>query len=237
MDNTPFNWTCPYCQRATTIVNENTEDSDLSSEKLGLIAYTRFILCPNIECKKTTVKFELWKGIKKIKYDNSPKIFQEESLIKSWQLVPASSALVFPDYIPEAIRNDYTEACLILESSPKASATLSRRCIQGIIRDYWKVKPGWLADEIKQIKDKTDGPTWQAIDAVRSVGNIGAHMEKDVNLLVDIDPNEATLLIKLIEDLLNGRYATKHDQEQRLKDIVAMSKDKKTTTPVKSSEQ
>ena len=31
---------------------------------------------------------------------------------------------------------------------------------------------------------------WQAIDAVRSIGNIGAHMEKDINLIVDVDPEE-----------------------------------------------
>ncbi|MCP1830281.1 hypothetical protein ACVIHH_005106 [Bradyrhizobium sp. USDA 4518] len=33
-----------------------------------------------------------------------------------------------------------------------------------------------------------------AIDAVRIVGNIGAHMEKDVNLIVDIEPGEAQML-------------------------------------------
>ena len=38
-----------------------------------------------------------------------------------------------------------------------------------------------------------------AIDAVRKIGNIGAHMERDINLIVDIDPNEAAILIGLIE--------------------------------------
>ena len=34
--------------------------------------------------------------------------------------------------------------------------------------------------------------------AVRKVGNIGAHMEKDINVIVDVDPDEAQHLIGLI---------------------------------------
>jgi len=38
-----------------------------------------------------------------------------------------------------------------------------------------------------------DPLTWEAIDAVRKLGNIGAHMEKDINVIVDVDPEEAEL--------------------------------------------
>jgi hypothetical protein len=34
-----------------------------------------------------------------------------------------------------------------------------------------------------------------AIHAVRTIGNIGAHMEKDINLIVDVDPANPTLAI------------------------------------------
>ena len=47
---------------------------------------------------------------------------------------------------------------------------------------------GKQAKEIEQIKGKVESLTWQAIDAVREVGNIGAHMGEDVNLIVDIEP-------------------------------------------------
>ena len=45
--------------------------------------------------------------------------------------------------------------------------------------------------EIDAIKDKVDPLTWKSIDATRKIGNIGAHMEKDINLIVDVDPKEA----------------------------------------------
>ncbi|MEI8253036.1 MAG: hypothetical protein WCG25_04765 [bacterium] len=50
--------------------------------------------------------------------------------LDSWQLLPVSEAKVLPDYIPDPIKQDYYEACRIRDLSPKASATLSRRCLQ-----------------------------------------------------------------------------------------------------------
>ena len=38
---------------------------------------------------------------------------------------PPYTGMVLPDYIPEAIRTDYLEACSILDKSPRAAATLA----------------------------------------------------------------------------------------------------------------
>lgn len=143
-------------------------------------------------------------------------------------LYPKSLAKQFPDYIPKAIRQDYEEAYSILSLSPKASATLSRRCLQGMIRDFWgvKVKSGKLFDEINEIQDKVSPAQWKAIDSLRSLGNIGAHMEKDVNIIVEIDDGEAEKLIKLIELLMEKWYIARHDEEELLSSIVEIKKEK-----------
>src|SRR5699024_3084660 len=112
-------------------------------------------------------------------------------------VVPRSQSMQFPEYVPKSIRNDYEEAYLIVNLSPKASATLSRRCLQGMIRDYWQISDERsLYHEIDAIKDKVDPQVWSVLDSVRQIGNIGAHMEKDINLIVDIDAGEAERLIK-----------------------------------------
>lgn len=49
---------------------------------------------------------------------------------------PPAGVIHLPEYIPSAIRSDYMEALSIVDASPKASATLSRRCLQGMIHDY-----------------------------------------------------------------------------------------------------
>lgn len=141
---------------------------------------------------------------------------------------PISFAKQFPDYIPEGIRQDYEEACAIVNLSPKASATLSRRCLQGMIRDFWGISKSRLIDEINELQNKIPAQQWKVIDGIRRIGNIGAHMEKDINLIVDIDPDEAQKLIKLIEHLLEQWYIDRHEQELLYADIIDIDKSKQS---------
>jgi hypothetical protein len=95
-----------------------------------------------------------------------------------------------------------------------------------MIRDFWGITKGRLIEEIEALKDRTDALTWEAIDSVRQIGNIGAHMEKDINLIVDVDPDEAQLLIGLIELLVKDWYVTRHQREERLNAIIAVRREK-----------
>ncbi|HCB1918898.1 TPA: DUF4145 domain-containing protein [Citrobacter braakii] len=132
----------------------------------------------------------------------------------------------YPDYIPTGILQDYREACSIAGLSPKASATLARRCLQGMIRDFWQVKPDTLFNEIQAIKDEISSDMWDVIDGVRKVGNIGAHMEKDINLIIDVNPDEATLLINMIEMLLDDWYVARFEKQQRIEKMKQLAVDK-----------
>jgi len=147
-------------------------------------------------------------------------------LVREWSLLPESAAKPFPDYIPTPLIADYREACLIARLSPKASATLARRCLQGMIRDFWKISKPRLKDEIDALEERVDPQTWDAIDSVRKIGNIGAHMEADINVIVDVDPDEATLLIGLIETLLADWYIARHNREERMAKIKAVAEQK-----------
>ena len=141
---------------------------------------------------------------------------------------PNSNALQFPEYIPQSIREDYEEACSIVKLSPKASATLSRRCLQGMIRDYWNVSgKGSLQQEIDTIKDKVDPQVNRVLHSLRQLGNIGAHPERDINLIVDIEPGEAEKMIKLIEFLMSEWYVKRHETEQLLNEINSINEQKK----------
>lgn len=214
-------WTCPFCGQTAQIpytnILERAYEFDHNS-KYGAQALTiSLMVCINPNCKEFTLKASLSRG---------PSSLRKE--VHSWQLNPASEAKSFPDYIPNAILKDYEEACLIRDLSPKASATLSRRCLQGMIRDFWDVKKPRLIDEIESIKDRVAPLTWAAIDAVRQIGNIAAHMEKDINDIIDVDPKEAGILISLVETLIKDWYILRHDREQQLRGIVQLSDQKKT---------
>lgn len=145
------------------------------------------------------------------------------------QIRPVSNAKQFPEYIPAALRQDYEEACAIVSLSPKASATLSRRCLQGMIRDFWDIKEPNLSKAISQLEGKIPAQQWRVINGVRRIGNIGAHMEKDINLIVDIDPDEAEKLLKLIEHLFKQWYIERHEEECLYADIVSMDESKQAS--------
>lgn len=219
-----FKWQCPYCNHYTTIVDENFHSDDTYLDirnKDGLRKLTsQFIVCPNKECNKFTLSLFMH-GMQIV---SGSRI--EGSLLKHWSLIPSSEAKVFPEYIPQVIIDDYTESCAIRDLSPKASATLARRCLQGMIRDFWNVSKSRLVEEIDAIEGKVDPLTWKSIDAVRKIGNIGAHMEKDIDLIVDVEPNEAQLLIQLIELLITEWYINRYEREQRLQEIIQVSDNK-----------
>ena len=222
-------WTCPFCGRDTTLTEKNvslelhTFHCDNNSDGwLGLQSFVR--VCPNPLCRDIAIEVDLYKT----RFDQGMGGHVTSGHpIEHWMLRPISSAKVFPSYIPEPLRQDYEEACAILDLSPKASATLARRCLQGIIRDFWGVSKKRLVDEINELENIVDPLTWKAIDAVRSVGNIGAHMEKEINLIIDVNPDEARLLIGLLETLFKDCYISRHEREEHLHAVTAMADEKK----------
>jgi hypothetical protein len=216
-----FAWACPYCNQIVTITSENLSVEnhffDLGNKDGELCLQTQVTSCPNEKCRHYTIEATVGhRG-----WYNGNKIFNGP-LLPTWKLKPKSSSKPFPTYIPKPVLDDYYEACLIVQDSPKASATLSRRCLQGMIRSFWGVSKARLIDEIEAIKDKIDPTTWEAIDAVRKIGNIGAHMEKDIDLIIDVDPEEAALLIGLIEFLLKDWFVARSEREEHKRRVIAL---------------
>ena len=166
------------------------------------------IVCANKKCSKITV------------------VAKDCVTNKQFDIYPQQVHNDFPEYVPEQIRNDYVEAVAIMQDSPKASATLLRRCLQGMIRDFWGIKKNRLKEEIDELQSRVPLPQWNAINALRKMGNIGAHMEKDINLIVDIDEGEANKLASLIELLVDKWYVSRHDEQELFNSIIGVANSK-----------
>lgn len=228
-------WTCPYCGKSQMSSDQNTQYSGdqlyVGDNEFGKFGYQYVALaCLNTACKKVTLNF----GIYHHKYSDSVNWSAGEE-IRSWKLLPESAAKPQPDFIPKSLRDDYFEACRIMGLSPKASATLARRCLQGMIRHFCGISKPRLIDEINALRTAVEsgsaarGVTIESVDAidhVRKIGNIGAHMEHDVNLIIDIEPGEAQALIELIEMLFDEWYVEQHNRTERLKKIAAIGEKK-----------
>jgi hypothetical protein len=115
-----------------------------------------------------------------------------------------------PAEVPEAIARDFQEACAVLSHSAKASAALSRRCLQHVLHDVAGVKPGKLYDEIEQVLESNRLSTEVAtnLDYVRVVGNFSAHPEKSEHSgeVIDVEPDEAEWTLEVLESLFDALY-------------------------------
>jgi len=209
-------YVCPFCGHAQAYSNShhsigngfcgNYSSIPVEYEESSFTIHT--FACRNSSCKRISVTAI------------------NRTTKKQIDIVPQVTMKHYPEYIPEQIRQDYEEANMILEDSPKAAATLLRRCLQGMIHDYWEIHEKNLNAEITALKDKVSPTQWKALDGLRKIGNIGAHMENDVNLIIDIEPDEAKKLLKLIELLFEKWYIARHDEEMLLADIAEISDEK-----------
>lgn len=196
-------YTCPYCNlqqafgNSFALTHTQFYKSDVHADDAEYAKrYSIYTLrCTNTHCHQYTV----------IAINNESR--------QQVDIAPQHVFLRFPDYIPVPIRADYEEASQILDLSPKAAATLLRRCLQGMIRDFWGITKGRLFDEVTDLKSHIPAKQWKAIDGLRQLGNIGAHMEKDVNLIIDIEKDEAQQLLRLVEMLMGQWYINRHNQE------------------------
>lgn len=218
---------CPYCNCDFPLIFDETyKPYTLQFNSYGSTP-DGFILAPKIDIRESiTVKF-----FHCPKCDNFIiKVVGLGELTKGIEvpILPKSNAIQFPNYVPESIRNDYEEACAIVWLSPKASATLSRRCLQSMIRDFWKVNETTLYKEISILESKVDKAQWDVLNALRQLGNIGAHPEADVNSIINIEPEEATKLLKVIELLIKQWYIKRHDEQQLLSDVLLINTSKQT---------
>lgn len=116
-----------------------------------------------------------------------------------------------PPEVPGDVKSDYEEASSVLTISPKASAALSRRCLQHILRDYANVSGsgGSLVNEINKAKDPAILPPriYQKLDNIRNIGNFAAHPKKDTNTgeILEVEPGEAEYCLDVL-DLLIEHY-------------------------------
>jgi hypothetical protein len=110
----------------------------------------------------------------------------------------------------KSIAEDYNEACMVLGDSPKASAALSRRCLQHILHEKLGVKLRALDQEIQKVIDDKLVPAYlmSSLDAVRNIGNFSAHPQKSNSTgeIVPVEPNEAEWNLEVIELLFDFIY-------------------------------
>lgn len=186
---------CPHC-------NEGVHDSRTHSwlgEDGSAELFVYHMQCP--ECDQQFVY--LFKSSSSDPYGNPIGARYDEVMVwpREGSRPPAHSD------VPDAFAADYNEACQVLGLSPKASAALSRRCLQHLLREEGGVKPGRLSDEIQEAIDEGSLPTHitASLDCLREIGNFAAHPTKDKQTgeVLKVEPGEADWTLDTVESLFD----------------------------------
>jgi hypothetical protein len=127
--------------------------------------------------------------------------------------------------VDQRFADDYREAAATLPVSAKASAAVSRRCLQDVLREKAGVTKATLDAEIQEVIDSGTVPSWlsENLHAVRVVGNFAAHPIKSTNTgeVVDVEPGEAEFLLDVLDDLFDFYFVLPHRAEKQRAAISA----------------
>lgn len=123
---------CPHC-----LVEVNSSFKEISIGKDSISSVSIFsMICPNEKCKKFILDLVRGASNKDVSFgDNTmnlhPRHIKNRSTIYPFPV----SRPIAPTEVDDHIAKDYNEACAVFSLSPKASAALSRRCLQHILRE------------------------------------------------------------------------------------------------------
>ncbi len=212
---------CPYCGITFSL---DGVDADYSFPKFGRFTPYGGVLprdkgdkrysiishkCP--ECRKQI----MWLNEIETKAtrDETPEI------VSTTLLFPKYPIKQVPDEVPEEFATEFREAHDTLSISPKASAALSRRCLQNLIRRQEGIVEKTLFSEIQQLLKKNKLPRYLAddLDAIRNVGNFAAHPIKDTNTgqIVEVEPGEAEWTLEVLDELLHFYFVDEPRSQAR----------------------
>jgi len=120
---------------------------------------------------------------------------------------PSSHSRPIPPEVVDPYRKEFSEACKVLACSPKASAALSRRCLQTILRDKAETTTMDLNDQIEAVIKAAKVPLQIAEDlaALRSIGNFAGYPVKSTTAgaIIDVEPGEAEWNLDVLESLFD----------------------------------
>ena len=167
---------------------------------------------------------------------------------KGFQRAPA------PPQVPKDIADDYREACLVFADSQKASAALSRRCLQHLLEACSVSKRKNLSRQIDDaLTSELPAHIADNLDAIRNIGNFVAHPQKSKHTaaILPVETGEAEWNLDVLELLFDFYYvqpakskAKKEALDKKLKDAgkLPMTQEKtkgktsKTTSKVSKSQ-
>lgn len=192
---------CPYCQQASIFQSNSLWLRGLWID--GNHRYVTLIMCPNADCQGVVTAASPYSDINT---DFTAVSYLPNAAVKE------------PDaLIPAAVRDDLFEAlrCATVRAN-KAVATLCRRALQGACVDQGANPKKNLYEQIDEViaSNKVHASLKEWADAIRFIGNAGAHPGQDG--LETVTDEEADDILAFTEQFMELTYVARERVKRRL---------------------
>ncbi len=211
---------CPKCE-----LHMGFEIVDISYATKGqsdlTLPHAVLVRCPECDGSSIWVLYRFWNS--------------DKQRLESYRLLefPGEGILEIPGLPndPPALKKAYFEAVRSLEGNNfMAAATMFRRAIQVITRDILGAKRGVLANELKELKGKSNklGATLSKdfhdnSYIIRELANQAAHPDGDIDL-IDFGHEDAKSLYELFLEIVGELFVIPEARERARRDLLARRK-------------
>lgn len=159
--------------------------------------------------KKELVKVSFWNCPNCLSIMAQAEIFLIDSKTLRQRLIwPFAADRFIPLEVPEHVRKDYAEAAEVLPISEKASAALSRRCLQTVLREAGGSNKTDLSDQIEEVLPSLPKAIQESVDHIRVIGNFATHpiKSKSSGEMIAVEPGEAVWNLDVLDMLFDFYY-------------------------------
>ena len=200
---------CPHCSVTVFLTSEfKGLANDIDGNWL-----VHYALCPN--CRRLVIELS-----RAPRYHDGVEVSERLVTLAHPKVIQRDPP---PPEVPEEFTKDYLEAALIVRDSPKASAALSRRLLQHLLREKADADQRNLFDAIQHVVDQGNLPSHiaESLHTLRELGNFAAHPNKSTNTaeVIEVEHGEAEWCLDVI-DALYDHYFVSPAKTQRAKDAI-----------------
>ena len=223
--------TCPHCQKSIYVKGQT--HFNFSSNHDGTVLYTNIgqdayghwwlekVVCPACDHYILTLaRSDYPIGVRPADGHDVPGA-ETVTRIRIWPRHTGRAPA--PAEVPDEFKADYEEACLILTDSSRASAALSRGCLQLILKEKLGAKGGTLYEQVNWAITSGGLPTpiTTLLDVPRTVGNKAAHPKlSEAGEIVAVEPWEAEWCLEVIEALFDYLFVLPAKTQERLARLI-----------------
>lgn len=215
---------CPHCLNSITLeeshyptgiyqnssyFNELKDSGDSSGYGIS------YGYCPSPKCHKL---------IMKLRYETM------SDTIEDFIVPKAKTRIILPNAIDKKFIKYHEEASSVLPYSARASAALSRLCLEVLLKEKYKIKNGTLKDKIDTFENMgiLSSELIKDMQYIKQIGNDGAHLNTNsAGSIVDVNKKNAETLLVLLENLFDFCFVQPKERKERMNNIKKRMERKK----------